>query len=64
LPVANKPVLFYGLEAISAAGITDVGMVVGDTAPAIQDAVGDGSAFGIRTTYLRQEAPLASRTRC
>jgi glucose-1-phosphate thymidylyltransferase len=58
LPVANKPVLFYGLEAISAAGITDVGMVVGDTAPAIQDAVGDGSAFGIRTTYLRQEAPL------
>lgn len=35
-----------------------MGMVVGDTAPAIQDAVGDGSAFGIRTTYLRQEAPL------
>ena len=58
MPVADKPVLFYGLEAISAAGITDVGMVVGDTAPAIQDAVGDGSAFGIRTTYLRQEAPL------
>jgi glucose-1-phosphate thymidylyltransferase len=58
LPVPNKPVLFYGLEAISAAWITDVGMLVGDTAPAIQDAVGDGSAFGIRTTYLRQEAPL------
>jgi glucose-1-phosphate thymidylyltransferase len=58
LPVANKPVLFYGLEAIRDAGITDVGMVVGDTAPAIQAAVGDGSAFGLQVTYIRQEAPL------
>ena len=58
LPVANKPVLFYGLEAIRDAGITDVGLVVGDTAPAIQAAVGDGSAFGLSTTYIRQSAPL------
>ena len=58
LPVANKPVLFYGLEAIAEAGITDVGMVVGDTAAAIEAAVGDGSKFGIRVTYIRQEAPL------
>ena len=58
LPVANKPVLFYGLEAIAAAGITDVGIVVGDTAEAIKAAVGDGSAFGFRVTYIRQEAPL------
>jgi glucose-1-phosphate thymidylyltransferase len=58
LPVANKPVLFYGLEAIAAAGITDVGIVVGDTAPAISEAVGDGSAFGLHATYIRQEAPL------
>ena len=58
VPVANKPVLFYGLEAIKDAGITDVGIVVGDTAQAIQDAVGDGSAFGIRTTYIHQTAPL------
>src|SRR5436309_9465671 len=57
LPVANKPVLFYGLEAIRDAGITDVGIVVGDTAPAIEDAVGDGSAFGLAATYLRQDAP-------
>jgi glucose-1-phosphate thymidylyltransferase len=57
LPVANKPVLFYGLEAIRDAGITDVGIVVGDTAPAIEDAVGDGSAFGLSATYLRQDAP-------
>ena len=58
LPVANKPVLFYGLEAIRDAGITDVGVVVGDTAPAIKEAVGDGSAFGLSVTYIPQEAPL------
>ena len=58
LPVANKPVLFYGLEAIRDAGITDVGVVVGDTAAAIKEAVGDGSAFGLSVTYIRQEAPL------
>jgi len=57
LPVANKPVLFYGLEAIRDAGITDVGIVVGDTEAAIRAAVGDGSAFGIEASYLRQDAP-------
>jgi glucose-1-phosphate thymidylyltransferase len=58
LPVANKPVRFYGLEAIRDAGITDVGIVVGDTAAAIQAAVGDGGAFGLNVTYVRQSAPL------
>jgi glucose-1-phosphate thymidylyltransferase len=58
IPVANKPVLFYGLEAIRDAGITDAGLVVGDTADAIETAVGDGSAFGLEVTYIRQQAPL------
>jgi glucose-1-phosphate thymidylyltransferase len=58
VPVANKPVLFYGLEAIAAAGIKDVGIVVGDTSAEIKAAVGDGSAFGLEVTYLQQEAPL------
>ena len=58
LPVANKPVLFYGIEAIRDAGITDIGIVVGDTAPAIRTAVGDGRAFGLSVTYIRQDAPL------
>jgi glucose-1-phosphate thymidylyltransferase len=57
LPVANKPVLFYGLEAIRDAGMTEVGIVVGDTARAIQGAVGDGSAFGLDVTYIQQDAP-------
>src|SRR6266536_5714963 len=58
LPVANKPVLCYGLEAIRDADISDVGIVVGDTAPAIREAVGDGRQFGLNVTYIRQDAPL------
>jgi len=58
VPVANKPVLFYGLEAIAAAGITDVGVVVGDTAAEIKEAVGDGSSFGLSVTYIHQDRPL------
>jgi glucose-1-phosphate thymidylyltransferase len=58
VPVANKAVLFYGLESIAAAGITEVGVVVGDTAAEIEEAVGDGSKFGLRVTYIPQERPL------
>jgi glucose-1-phosphate thymidylyltransferase len=58
VPVANKPVLFYGLEAMHAAGIDDVGIVVGDTQAEIRAAVGDGSRWGLRVTYIPQEAPL------
>ena len=58
VPVANKPVLFYGLEAIRDAGVTDVGIIVGDTHAEIEAAVGDGSELGIRVTYIRQDAPL------
>ncbi len=58
VPVANKPVLFYGLEAIRDAGVTDVGIIVGETAAEIQEAVGDGSELGLQVTYLPQEAPL------
>ncbi|MEV7689718.1 glucose-1-phosphate thymidylyltransferase [Streptomyces bungoensis] len=58
VPVANKPVLFYGLEAIAEAGVTEVGIVVGDTAAEIRAAVGDGSAFGVDVTYIPQAAPL------
>ncbi|MGW8992506.1 glucose-1-phosphate thymidylyltransferase [Streptomyces zhihengii] len=58
VPVANKPVLFYGLEAIAEAGITEVGVVVGETAAEIDEAVGDGSRFGVKVTYIPQERPL------
>jgi glucose-1-phosphate thymidylyltransferase len=58
VPVANKPVLFYGLESLRDAGVRDVGIVVGDTHAEIEAAVGDGSQFGLRVTYIRQDAPL------
>jgi glucose-1-phosphate thymidylyltransferase len=58
VPVANKPILFYGIEAVRETGITDVGIVVGATREEIRQAVGDGSKWGIRVTYIEQEAPL------
>ncbi|MGQ0615990.1 MAG: glucose-1-phosphate thymidylyltransferase [Acidimicrobiia bacterium] len=58
VPVANKPILFYGIEGMAAAGITDIGIIVGDTRAEIIAAVGDGSRFGVDVTYLPQDAPL------
>ena len=57
VPVANKPVLFWAIEDLVEAGITDLGIVVGDTAQQIMDAVGDGSRFGARVSYIHQDAP-------
>ncbi|MCD4655200.1 glucose-1-phosphate thymidylyltransferase, partial [bacterium] len=57
VPVANKPVLFYGIEAIVSAGITDLGIIVGDTHREIREAVGDGSRWGAKITYIHQDAP-------
>ncbi len=58
VPVANKPILFYGLEHMIEAGIRDFGIVVGDTSAEIMAAVGDGSRWGVDVTYIQQEAPL------
>jgi len=57
VPVANKPVLFYGVEALVEAGISDIGIVVGDTQAEIRAALGDGSRFGARLTFIEQDAP-------
>jgi len=58
IPVANKPILFYGLEAIRASGIREIGIVVGDTQAEIKAALGDGRRFGVKVTYLHQPEPL------
>src|SRR5882757_9498816 len=58
VPVANKPIMFYGIEAMVAAGIREIGFVVGDTRDEIMAAVGDGSHWGIDVTFIPQEAPL------
>jgi glucose-1-phosphate thymidylyltransferase len=58
VPVANKPILFYGIEDMVEAGITDIGIITGDTGPEIRDAVGDGSRWGAAVTYIPQDEPL------
>ncbi len=58
VPVANKPVLFYGIEALRGAGLTDIGIIVGDTHEEIEAACGDGSRFDVKLTYIRQAEPL------
>jgi glucose-1-phosphate thymidylyltransferase len=58
IPVANQPVLYYGIEAIRDAGIRDIGIVVGDTAAEVKEAVGTGSRFNVKVTYIQQEEPL------
>jgi glucose-1-phosphate thymidylyltransferase len=59
VPVANKPVLFYGIEAMAAAGIEQVGIIIApETGPEIEAAAGDGSRFGVEISYIVQDEPL------
>lgn len=58
VPVANKPILFFGIEDMAAAGIDEIGIIVGGTRDEIMAAVGDGSAFGVKVTYIPQDEPL------
>jgi glucose-1-phosphate thymidylyltransferase len=59
IPVANKPVLFYGIEAMAEAGIEEVGIIIApETGPEIEEAAGDGSRFGVRISYIVQGEPL------
>jgi glucose-1-phosphate thymidylyltransferase len=58
VPVANKPVLFYGIEAMAAAGIDEVGIIIApETGDEIREAAGDGSQFGVRIEYIVQDEP-------
>ena len=58
VPIATKPILFYGIAGMAAAGIREIGIIVGDTADEVRGAVGTGSRWGVEITYIPQEAPL------
>jgi glucose-1-phosphate thymidylyltransferase len=59
VPVANKPVLFYGIEAMAAADIREVGIIIApETGDEIRTAAGDGSRFGVSIEYIEQDEPL------
>src|SRR6476660_7823333 len=59
VPIANKPIIFYGIEQLAAAGIKHIAIVIaeGDTGAEIRSAVGDGSQFGVEISYIEQDAP-------
>jgi len=58
VPVANKPVLFYGIEALVDAGVEEIGIIIApETGEEIRAAAGDGSQFGARITYIVQDSP-------
>src|SRR4051795_8408923 len=58
VPVANTPILFYGIRSMVSAGITDIGVITGDTGREVRAALGDGGRFGAAITYIPQDAPL------
>src|SRR3954452_8908378 len=58
VPVANKPVLFFGIEAMAEAGIRDIGIIIApETGDEIREAAGDGSQFGVKLPYIVQDQP-------
>ena len=58
IPVANKPIIFYGIEAIRDAGIRDIGMIVGENKEEVMGLLGNVTRLGINITYIEQPDPL------
>ncbi len=58
IPIANKPIIFYGIETLIDAGIKEIGIVVGETGPEVRQMVGDGSRWNIKIDYIHQPSPL------
>ncbi len=57
IPIANKPMIFYGLDHLSKAGIEEIGVILGPIGEGVKETIGDGSRFGIKITYINQPDP-------
>jgi glucose-1-phosphate thymidylyltransferase len=58
VPVANKPILWYGIEEMAAAGITNIGIIINpETGEEVKNKTGNGEKFGVNITYILQEKP-------
>ena len=53
VPIANKPILFYGIEALAEAGVDEIGIIIGETGEEVREAVGDGSKWGVSVSYIQ-----------
>jgi len=58
IPIANKPILHYAIEGVRDAGIKEIGIIINADSTEVPDAIGDGSNFGVKITYIPQSAPL------
>ena len=58
IPIANRPIIFYGIDALANIGIKEVGIIVGDTREEVMQTVGDGDKWGVKIEYITQDAPL------
>src|ERR1700737_4604522 len=57
LPIANKPMLVYGLEHMRNAGITEIGIILGPLREGISEVIGDGQKYGVKVSYISQPEP-------
>jgi len=58
IPIANKPILHYAIEAAVEAGIRQIGIVCNSDSREVPDAIGNGKKWGVKISYIPQKAPL------
>ena len=57
LPIANKPMIAYSIDYLKAAGVTEIGVIIGPISEGIVEFLGNGANFGVNLTYIKQIEP-------